>query len=194
MSEQKGKWRTICGRRVFIAEGQTLREAMQASGKFSKSDIKTATEKPDKKKASTKKVVKVNLEADVQKQFDKATPKEREKIAFRYIMDNLRGKYAAEDGREITIERVGADKMSHTLNETKIRVLPELAKLIEAGKSEGVVEAKKPDGKPHKLFTHFAYYRVAFQIGNDTFVGKLNVGIRADGSSTLYDINPFNKQ
>lgn len=34
MSEQKGVWRTICGRKVFIAEGQTLREAMKASGKF----------------------------------------------------------------------------------------------------------------------------------------------------------------
>ncbi len=45
MNEQKGVWRTICGRRVFIAEGQTLREAMQASGKFSKSDIKAASGK-----------------------------------------------------------------------------------------------------------------------------------------------------
>lgn len=34
MSEQKGVWRTICGRKVFIAEGQTLQEAMKASGKF----------------------------------------------------------------------------------------------------------------------------------------------------------------
>lgn len=140
-------------------------------------------------------IVQVNLDADVQKQLNAAsTPKERQTIAFRYIMDNLRGKYAAEDGRTIAIEKVGADKMSHTLNETKIRVLPELARLIKMGKSEGIVEANKPDGKPHKQFTHFAYYRVVFQIGNDIFVGKLNVGIRADGSSTLYDLNPFNKQ
>ena len=44
MSEQKGVWRTICGRRVFIADGQTLTEAMKASGKFSKDDIQKAGE------------------------------------------------------------------------------------------------------------------------------------------------------
>lgn len=44
MSEEKGVWRTICGRKVFIAEGQTLTEAMKASGKFSKGDIKKAGE------------------------------------------------------------------------------------------------------------------------------------------------------
>lgn len=81
------------------------------------------------------------MNADIQKQFDRATPQERVKIAFKYIMDNLRGKYPAEDGRVVAIEKVGADKMSHTLNETKIRVLPELAKLIEAGELEGIVDA-----------------------------------------------------
>lgn len=35
MSDKKGKWRTIMGRKVFIAEGQSLTEAMRASGKFS---------------------------------------------------------------------------------------------------------------------------------------------------------------
>lgn len=34
--EQKGVWRTIGGRRIFIAEGQDLRDAMVKSGKFSK--------------------------------------------------------------------------------------------------------------------------------------------------------------
>ncbi len=44
MNDEKGVWRTICGRKVFIAEGQTLTEAMKASGKFSKGDIKKAGE------------------------------------------------------------------------------------------------------------------------------------------------------
>lgn len=34
--EEKGVWRTVKGRRVFIAEGQSLSEAMEKSGKFSK--------------------------------------------------------------------------------------------------------------------------------------------------------------
>ena len=42
MSEKKGVWRTICGRKVFIAEGQSLTEAMRASGKFSDEVIEAA--------------------------------------------------------------------------------------------------------------------------------------------------------
>ena len=32
---EKGVWRTISGRRVFIKDGQSVAAAMQASGKFS---------------------------------------------------------------------------------------------------------------------------------------------------------------
>lgn len=134
------------------------------------------------------KTVEVRMDTAIQRQFDNATPKERSKIAYRYIMDNLRGKYAADDGRTITISGVGADKMSHTTNETKIRVLPELARLIEAGKLQGIKDVE------HKKFSKFAYYDVSFQIGKERYTALLNVGIRANGESTLYDINPFNKQ
>lgn len=34
MANEKGVWRTISGRRIFIAEGQTLSQAMSNSGKF----------------------------------------------------------------------------------------------------------------------------------------------------------------
>lgn len=139
-------------------------------------------------------VVKVNLDSDIQREFDRATPKERQKIAFDYVMRHLRGKYPMGDGRIVAIERVGADKMSHTLVEAKIRVLPELAQLITTGEFEGIVKSDKGDGMPHSSFTSFAYYKVRFQIGNDRYIGLLNVGIRADGSSTLYDLNPFDKQ
>lgn len=133
-------------------------------------------------------VVEVDLTADIQKQFDKATPKERQDIAFNYIMENLRGKYPATDGRLISLERVGADKMSHTLNETKIRVLPKLADLIETGQFIGLIDVE------HKKFVKMAYYKVAFRIEKVKYVANLNVGIRQNGDSTLYDINPFNKE
>ena len=44
IDESKGKWRTICGRKVFIAKGQTLSEAMKASGKFEDEDISASSE------------------------------------------------------------------------------------------------------------------------------------------------------
>jgi len=132
--------------------------------------------------------IKVNMDADIQKQFDAATPRERTKIALNYIMENLRGKYAANDGRVIAIERVGAKEITHTLFEPKIRVTPELANLIEAGNLINVKNAE------HTKFKKFAYYAVGFQIKNDVYRAVINVGIRDDGSSTLYDINQFVKE
>ncbi len=140
------------------------------------------------KKALTKKVVKVDMDADIQKQLNAAnTPKERQKIAYRYIMDNLCGKYATRDGRTVTISSVGADKITHRDIEIKLRVSPHLADFIKAGELENVKEVE------HRKFAKFAYYKVSFQLGNDTYTGLLNIGIRSDGSSTLYDLNPFNK-
>ncbi len=132
-------------------------------------------------------VVEINLDSDIQKQFDKATPKERVEIAYRYIMDNLRGVYSTTDGQEILLEKVGADKMTHTLNEIKIRLTPELSSLIKSAKFNGITKVE------HKKFKLFAYYTTFFRIGSDTYKGILNVGIRENQRGTLYDINPFSK-
>ncbi len=143
----------------------------------------------DNKKASANKIVKVDMNTQIQKQLNEAqSPKERQKIAYRYIMDNLCGKYATQDGRTVTISSVGADKITHKDIEVKLRVSPHLADFIKAGE---LVNVKNVE---HKKFVKFAYYKVLFRLGDDTYTGLLNVGIRADGSSTLYDLNPFNKQ
>lgn len=180
-------------------QGVSVEQAQkQADGTNSKDGRKSAVEKlralakpkkgKDKSEDDDIEVVEVDLTADIQKQFDNATPKERSKIAYRYIMDNLWGKYPAKDGREISISGVGADKMSHTVHIEKIRVLPELAELIRTGKYIGVIDVT------HKKFAKMAYYKVAFRIGNHKYNALLNVGIRENGDSTLYDINPFNKE
>lgn len=193
MSKDKDlKWITVNGAHIPIKEGQTAEEAKK---EFFAKQNKSSTGDGEKKKLPTKKVVKIDMDADVQKKISAAkTPKERQEIAFRYIMDNLRGKYAAEDGRTVAIEKVGADKMTYLDKEEKLRVAPALAELIKAGKFEKEEEAIKKDNKPHKLFKKFAYYSVTFQIGNDRYSGLLNIGIRKDGSSTLYDLNPYSKQ
>ena len=177
-------------------DADKIREAVKKFSDSPKEDMSAMGVGDGKNKlTSLEKIVEVNLDTDIQKKLKNATtPKERQELAFRYIMDNLRGRYPARDGRIVAIEKVGADKMSHTFNEIKIRVLPELANMIEAGELEGMVVAKKDNGQPHKLFTHFAYYKVLFQLGDHRYIGRLNVGIRKDRSSTLYDLNPFNKQ
>lgn len=50
---EKGVWRTISGRRVFIKDGESLAAAMQASGKFSANRKKTVRLEP----AEYKKVI-----------------------------------------------------------------------------------------------------------------------------------------
>lgn len=132
--------------------------------------------------------VKINLDTEIQRLFDISTPHERQKLAFDYIMKNLRGKYASKDGDIIAIEKIGADKITHTKNEIKIRVTPELANLIKSGTLRSIVDAE------HKSFVKFAYYDVEFELGGDKYEGILNVGIRAGGESSLYDLNPFNKK
>lgn len=146
----------------------------------------------DKNKTSTDKIVKVDMNSTVQKQLDAAnTPKERQEIAFRYIMDNLRGQYTAPDGRTVAIERVGADKMTYQDNHNKLRVCPALADMIKAGEYD---HSATGEDKPHKKFEEFAYYKVRVQMGDEIYAGMLNVGIRKDGSSTLYDLRPFRKE
>lgn len=137
-------------------------------------------------------VVNVDMDADVQKQLSAAkTSKERQSIAFRYIMDNLRGQYTAPDGRTIAIQRVGADKMTYQNNMNKLRVCPMLAEMIKMGEYD---HSAKGENKPNKKFEEFAYYKVHVRIGKEVYAGMLNVGIRKDGSSTLYDLRPFRKQ
>lgn len=155
-------------------------------------DLKLQKAIEDKKKTLTRKVVKVDMDADIQKQLEAAsTPKERQTIAFRYIMDNLRGQYTASDGRTVAIERVGADKMTYQDNHDKLRVCPALADMIKAGEYD---HSAVGEDKPQKKFEEFAYYKVRVQMGDEIYAGMLNVGIRKDGSSTLYDLRPFRKE
>lgn len=146
----------------------------------------------DNKKALTNKIIKVDMNTQIQRQLNEAqSPKERQKIAYRYIMDNLRGKYTAPDGRTVSIEKVGADKITHRDIKVKLRVCPALADMIRAGEMVCITTATD---KQNPKFVKFAYYKVPFQFGEDKYIGLLNVGIRSDGSSTLYDLNPFKKQ
>ena len=53
MSEEKGVWRTVSGRRIFIKDGQSLTDAMRESGKFKGEDLKKAGKGDGKPKEDT---------------------------------------------------------------------------------------------------------------------------------------------
>ena len=58
---KKGVWRTISGRKVFIAEGESLRDAMRTSGKFREKPIRNEKSLKDEWNAKTEgKISKMN--------------------------------------------------------------------------------------------------------------------------------------
>ncbi len=182
---RKGK--SIENNGMFVKIGETsVTQPEKQNGVFNGSDKYPQTTSTYKfiKKADNG-IVEINLNTDIQKQFDKATRKERQKLAYKYIMDNLRGKYPTSDGREVFVQKVGADKMTNNAKEIKIRILPELASLIKNGNFYRTIKVE------HKIFTDFAYCKVDFKIRNRTFEALLNIGIRSNGESTLYEINKF---
>ena len=133
-------------------------------------------------------IIIVDLDADIQKQFDSASDTERSTIAKKYILDNLRSDYMTNDGLEVIISGKTARKLAHTLYEPKIRVSPHLGEAIQCGVFEYVKESDKPR---EDEFVKFAYYRVYFDIGGKIYSGLLNIGIDKGGRGTLYDINPL---
>lgn len=189
----KEVWEAIAEKKgVSVEQAQK-----QADKSESKDGRKSAVEKlrelakPKNKSEDDIEVVEVDLTADIQKQFDNATPKERSKIAYDYIMDNLRGEYETIDGRKVPIEKIGADKITHNYYEPKIRSSTELGLLLQSGRFIEEKPAKKENDNSHKKFSSFAYYKVIVAIGKNKYNAVLNVGIRPDNKCTLYDINQF---
>jgi hypothetical protein len=133
--------------------------------------------------------VDVDLTSDIQKTLQAAgSMSEKRHIIYRYIMDNLRGKYPTNDGREVNVVKTSAKELKHSVHENSIRVIPELAAIIKAGKRTDIKEVK------HKIFSKFAYYDVDLKVGNEYYTANINIGIKEDGESVLYQINQFREK
>jgi len=133
------------------------------------------------------KYVEIDLSTEIQKLLDNAADaNEERRIMYEYIFKNLRGKYPASDGRIVEINKRSAKEMTFQAPIVRLRAAPELAALIEIGQIIDLV-----DVSGHNIYERFAYYDVIFKIGNAWYNGRLNVGIRKNGESALYTINPF---
>ena len=65
---EDGVWRTVSGRRIFIREGQDLKEAMKQSGKFSEVRVKNKNKSFKSKKIENNKLKnQINLEKSIEK-------------------------------------------------------------------------------------------------------------------------------
>ena len=134
--EKDGVWRTIRGRRIFIASGESLGEAMAKSGKFKREDIREAkanlrtedymnkigkksisvndkkyekeVDKHFKKKAKKNEYTKFGYEHDDSKQAEKNRINENGKTYWPgdTRVERYSGKYSETDRRELDHEEL----------------------------------------------------------------------------------------
>ncbi|GBU20484.1 hypothetical protein R80B4_00362 [Fibrobacteres bacterium R8-0-B4] len=131
----------------------------------------------------------VDMTTGIQKKLTATdSVKERRSIAYAYIMDNLRGRYPTDDMLEIIVTKRSADKLTNMAPDIRLKVVPELANIIRIGKHPQIKDAE------HSLFVKFAYYDVRFKLDNDCYTAVMNVGIRENGESVLYQINQFKNE
>jgi hypothetical protein len=133
--------------------------------------------------------VDVDLTTEIQERLAAAdTMKEKRQIAFEYIMDNLRGVYPTRDGRVVNVTRKSADELTFSAHKDSIRVIPELVNIIKVGKLTDTKDVK------HKVFSKFAYYDVDLKVGDGYYTANINIGIKENGESVLYQINQFKEK
>ena len=83
IKDEDGVWRTIGGRRIFIANGQSLSDAMKSSGKFKKSkESKGVDTKTEPKKTSDKTETKGLSEEERAKKIEELEKKKQEVQGF----------------------------------------------------------------------------------------------------------------
>jgi hypothetical protein len=138
---------------------------------------------------SRAKYVDVDLARDVQKKLDAAgTIQEKRRIALQHIMDNLRGKYATNDGRTVEVNRRSANELTFGAPEIRLRAVPELENIIKTGNLKEIKPAE------YGIFENFAYYEAMIKIGDDYYSALINIGVKQDGGSFMYQINKFEKR
>lgn len=101
------------------------------------------------------------------------------KSAFRYVMDNLRGKkYTILDtGEQVEIGQVGAKEIvSHDrFNEAYLKTFVEIPEIIR----NGIFIGERPNEKANDKYRKYRYYVCGLKIGNEDFTIRFTVGERS---------------
>ena len=100
------------------------------------------------------------------------------KSAFRYVMDNLRGKkYTIIDtGEQVEISQVGAKKLtSHArYTEDYLQSFVAIPDIIESG----IFLGEEENAKVNKKYDKYRYYACGLKIGNEDYTVRCTVGKR----------------
>lgn len=133
MAEEKGVWRTVSGRRIFIKEGQSLSSAMKESGKFK--NLKSKNTERDKKK---------NYKDTERQLLDDYTQVETEDLKGYYEDFKKQGKEKFADRIQIEInKREGLT--DREINQIKTQ--KSLQKLVDDGKAEDITRLSNEETK-----------------------------------------------
>lgn len=102
---KQGVWRTVGGRRIFIADGEDLQTAMKNSGKFNNNKSKKKEDNLPKKVeikeqgTSNRKEVSENIQAHILEYYDSPEDFIEQMDALSHLPTNWkRGEYLAEGG------------------------------------------------------------------------------------------------
>jgi len=140
------------------------------------------------------KIIIVDLNADIQKQFDVASDKECRQLAYRYIMDNLKGEYITSDGLVVEVGSRGARELifkDKVINNIKIKLAPHLDEIIKSATFDNIKNVYK---KRKDSFDKFAYYIAKISIDDIVYSATINIGINSKtNKAVFYDINPLSK-
>lgn len=130
---KKGVWRTIGGRRVFIAEGQNINEAMKESGKFN--NIRSKNAERNQKK---------NYKDAERQLLDDYTQVETEDLKGYYEDFKKQGKEKFADRIQTEInKREGLT--DREINQIKTQ--KSLQKLVDDGKAEDITRLSNEETK-----------------------------------------------
>ena len=140
MANEKGVWRTIGGRRVFIKEGQDLASAMKESGKFKSASKGTAKKEMTKEekvledfknsdgsKENFEKALNKISEMEYENKIDPDEYKESiSKIQKEYVEKNRK----ANEPIEKRLEKQNRYTESESIKEVKDKYMPERTKAV----------------------------------------------------------------
>lgn len=162
MANEKGVWRTIGGRRVFIKEGQDLASAMKESGKFKSASKGTA------KKESTQSVTDEELKA----KYDELR-KDRKGLVYNleegYLKDLSNEEKLAKLNKELddinnqkeNIKKIDKEAMDYQREKHGAKGVEEYKKYMDQGDDtlkKATGEKNKEDNKgEYKMYDKFEY-------------------------------------
>lgn len=134
------------------------------------------------------KFVVINTDQNI---FENVNPKNFNKVAKKYILDNFRKNgidfnnenisVTAKTAREYAYPKI---KMSSYIKDSKMKASTELDNLVKISKYQ---YSKKDDGRHPFATDGWDYYKTIFSIGNKSFEGLVNIG-KNGNKKTLYDI------